>query len=109
MTNENDEEQPSPHPENESGESNSPGVIRRRVAEAIVLALYFIFEIPDAWHESHGRALLQGTVGLCAVLLIEFPLKSWIALSASISVFGSYSVSCWFGSVWRGVGEGLIR
>lgn len=87
MTNENGEEQPSKHPENESGESNSPGVIRRRVAEAIVLALYFIFEIPDAWHESHGRALLQGTVGLCAVLLIEFPLKSWIALSASISVF----------------------
>jgi hypothetical protein len=49
----NSEEQPPENPKDESDKSHSPDVIRRRFGEALVLALYFIFEIPNAWHESH--------------------------------------------------------
>lgn len=86
ISDQNGEKQSGEHSENESRENNSPDVIRRRVAEAIVLALYFIFELPDAWREFHERAILQGVVGVCAVLLIEFPLKVWIPLSTILSV-----------------------
>jgi hypothetical protein len=79
-------------PEDEGKKSYLPDVLRRRIAEAAVLALYFVFEFPNSWHESHERALVQLVVGLSAVALIEFRLLMWTCLTAifAISAYSYY-------------------
>lgn len=58
--------------------------IRRRVGEAAVLALYFVYEARDVWPRSHGEALILGGIGISAVLLIELSLKPWAIFSAAV-------------------------
>lgn len=79
----NGEEDSENHAKDESKQPISP-TVRRRFAEASVLALYFIFAAHDVWPESHGLALFSGAIGTCAVLLIECPLRLWAAISAMI-------------------------
>lgn len=80
-------------PENERHQTIRPEV-RRRFAEAVVLALYFLFEAHNVWPDSHGWALFSGALGTCAVLLIELPLKWWGAVSAVICV--GAGIAYWF-------------
>jgi len=79
-------------PEDEAKGSYLPDVLRRRLAEATVLALYFAFEFPNSWHESHERALIQLVVGLSAVTLIEFRVVVWgcISVLLAVSAYGYY-------------------
>lgn len=59
---------------------------RKRLAEAAVLALYFIFEAHNVWPENHGWALFSGAFGTCVVLLAELPIKPWLLASFCIAV-----------------------
>jgi len=69
-------------PKNESNKNRRPSDLQRRIAEAVVLALYFVFEFPAAYQESRERAFVQVFCGVCAVLLIELTLKIWAITSA---------------------------
>lgn len=73
-------------PENKRNENRRPGDLQRRIAEALVLALYFVFEFPSAFQESHARAFVQVFFGVCAVLLIELTLTIWAITSALVFV-----------------------
>src|ERR1700677_4711626 len=80
------------NPENKGEKSNQRDVIRRCIAEGSVLGLYFLFEFPSAWNESHERALIQVVVGLSAVVLIEVGwIKStFISLAFIVLAYGYY-------------------
>ncbi|HME85778.1 MAG TPA: MFS transporter [Roseiarcus sp.] len=56
-------------PKNESNKNRRPSDLQRRIAEAVVLALYFVFEFPAAYQESRERAFVQVFCGVCARLI----------------------------------------
>ena len=79
------EEDSEQHAEDERSEIITPR-IRRRIGEAVVLALFFIADALGVWPESHGKALLIGAAGTAAVLFIELPLRPWLISSGIIAV-----------------------
>jgi len=67
---------------NKSNKNRRPSDLQRRIGEALVLALYFVFEFPAAYQEDHERAFAQVFFGVCCVLLIELTLRIWAVTSA---------------------------
>lgn len=94
MSSDDGKENPKEGPKNKSQQANQGPVwssvsrTQRIIAEAAVLALYFLFEAHSIWPESHGWALFQGAFGTCAVLAIEMPLM-WCVPTCFVIGVGS--------------------
>jgi hypothetical protein len=57
---------------------------QRHLRELVVLALYFAYDGLDVWTVDHGKALLEGLIGIIAVLAIEVSLKRLIPIGVAL-------------------------
>ena len=61
---------------------------KRRIGEAVALALYFIVDAFEIWPTYHGFALLSAVAGISAILYAECPTRSWLWLSGGMAICG---------------------
>jgi hypothetical protein len=76
-----DDHDPENHADHKPHES-----AKRRIGEAVVLALYFLYDGYAWWPESHSKALLLGTVGVSVILWIELPWRWWAISTAGMGI-----------------------
>ena len=57
---------------------------KRRIGEAVVLILFFIFDGYEFWPTSHLIALSAAILGTSAVFFAEMPIRAWIISSAGL-------------------------